>query len=176
MGLEEVPSPGSPVMRLKKRAEFVAAAKGARTERRAFVIQGLRRNAATARCEDAAVRFGFTVTKKTGNAVERNRIKRRLRAAALACAQAARPGCDYVLIARRPALSLAFSDLVAELAGGLARLDRSLTPRPSTPRPSTPRPSGAGRPHSGPPESAPPAGHAAPAAAQASQPPSGTSR
>lgn len=171
MGLEEVPSPGSPVMRLKKRAEFVAAAKGARTERRAFVIQGLRRNAATARCEDAAVRFGFTVTKKTGNAVERNRIKRRLRAAALACAQAARPGCDYVLIARRPALSLAFSDLVAELAGGLARLDRSLTPRPSTPRPS-----GAGRPHSGPPESAPPAGHAAPAAAQASQPPSGTSR
>lgn len=151
MGLDEVPSPGSPVMRLKKRAEFVAAAKGARTERRAFVIQGLRRDAATARCQSGAVRFGFTVTKKTGNAVERSRIKRRLRAAALACAQAGRPGCDYVLIARRPALTLAFSELVAELAGGLARLDRALRPRP-------------------------PLGTAASPAAQDPQPPSGTSR
>lgn len=114
--------------RLKKRAEFVAAAKGARTERRAFVIQGLRRDEAEGALREPDARFGFTVTKKTGNSVERSRIKRRLRAAASACAADARPGCDYVLVARRAAISLPFADLVSELAGGLARLDRALKP------------------------------------------------
>jgi len=116
--------------RLKVRAEFVAAARGARTERRGFVLQGL------ARGDDAPPRFGFTVTRKVGNAVERNRIRRRLRVAA-GLAEGARAGCDYVVVARRPAITLPFAELVADLTGALARLG-PLTPR--RPRPDAGRP------------------------------------
>ncbi|MQT12907.1 ribonuclease P protein component [Segnochrobactrum spirostomi] len=115
--------------RLKKRAEFVAAAKGSRTERRAFVVQARPRGAGTTTDDVEPARFGFTVTKRTvAKAVERNRIRRRLRAAASACAPKARLGCDYVLIGRPEALTIAFADLVGDLAGALERLDRALDP------------------------------------------------
>lgn len=113
--------------RLKKRAEFVAAAKGSRTERRAFVVQARTRGVGANTDDSEPARFGFTVTKRTvAKAVERNRIRRRLRAAASACAPKARPGCDYVLIGRPEALTIAFADLVGDLAGALERLDRAL--------------------------------------------------
>ena len=57
--------------------------------------------------------IGFTVTKKTGNSPERNRIKRRLRAAVRACARGFLPQHDYVLVGRREALSMPFATLVA---------------------------------------------------------------
>lgn len=111
------------MQRLKVRAEFVAVARGRRTERRGFVLQGLARDG-----DDGPPRIGFTVTRKVGNAVERNRMRRRLRAAA-ELATGARPGCDYVIVARRAAIDLPFAELVADLSGALAKLDRALAVR-----------------------------------------------
>ncbi len=95
---------------LRKRSEFLAVAKGGRTPRRAFLLQ-----AAVTRAEGPP-RMGYTVTKKTGNSVERSRIKRRLRAAvAQLDPTLAKSGADYVLIGRRAALNLPFDMLLADL-------------------------------------------------------------
>ncbi|HEY4636336.1 MAG TPA: ribonuclease P protein component [Alphaproteobacteria bacterium] len=68
-------------------------------------------------------RVGFTVTRKVGNAVERNRARRRLRAAAReVLARDALPGHDYVIIGRRETLRRAYPDLLADLAGALRKL------------------------------------------------------
>ncbi|PLX37939.1 MAG: ribonuclease P protein component [Hyphomicrobiales bacterium] len=114
--------------RLKKRAQFLAVAQGARTARRAFVLQAL--------CErpaESPARFGFTVTKRIGNAVERNRIRRRLRAAVDVVHATARTGCDYVLVGRRDALTQPFPTLVGDLASALRKVHdpRSQTPNRS---------------------------------------------
>lgn len=122
--------------RLKKRAEFLAVAKGARSARRGFVLQAL----ADPQSE-AAPRVGFTVTKKTGNAVERNRIRRRLREAIrLDGHRHARPGADYVLVGRRDALGLPFETLVADLASAFRQVHRG--PGPGGPKPGGPKPGG----------------------------------
>ncbi len=69
------------------------------------------------------MRFGFTVTKKIGNAVERNRIRRRLREMVrLAAGGRARAGHDYVLIGRRAALKLPFDRMVQDFDGALRRI------------------------------------------------------
>ena len=67
------------------------------------------------------MRVGFTASKKIGNAVARNRAKRRLRAAAReVLAQAARPGWDYVLVARPEAtIARPFADLLRDIAEAL---------------------------------------------------------
>ena len=59
--------------RLTQRADFLAAASGIKTTAAAFVLQ------ARKRVDEGPARFGFTVSKKVGNAVERNRVRRRLR-------------------------------------------------------------------------------------------------
>ena len=75
------------------------------------------------RHDAAAPRIGFTVTKKTGNSVERNRIRRRLRAAAKNVMSAAgKPGFDYVLVARREALAASFEALIKDLERALKRV------------------------------------------------------
>jgi len=80
--------------RMKRRADFLAAAKGTRASMPPFLVQ------ARDRKDSAASRIGFTVTKKTGSAVERNRIRRRLRAAARTVVPSAGyQGFDYVLVA-----------------------------------------------------------------------------
>lgn len=109
------------IRRLRKRAEFVRAARGKRTGRAAFSLQAIEREADTAG-------LGFTVTKRVGNAPERNRIRRRLRAAAEACAAHFQPRHDYVLIGRREALSLPFDELVTALAGAITRIHASPAP------------------------------------------------
>ena len=91
--------------RLKQRADFLAAASGIKVPAAAFVLQARKRETM-----DGPVRVGFTVSKKVGNAVERNRVRRRLReivrlSGTLRCMQA---GHDYVLIGRRAALDLPF--------------------------------------------------------------------
>lgn len=99
---------------LKKRSEFLAVAKGGRVNRRAFVLQGLKRQ------RDGEPRIGYTVTKKTGNAVVRNRIKRRLRAAVAALSREDIPEfADFVVIGREAALTLPFENLVSDLKSGL---------------------------------------------------------
>lgn len=107
--------PSAKLRRLKRRSEFLRAARGNRAGRSAFGLQVVASDAA-----DPGV--GFTVTKKVGNAPERSRIKRRLRAAAAACTDDFRPGHDYVLLARREALSRPFAKLVDDLSGLIARL------------------------------------------------------
>ncbi len=69
------------------------------------------------------VRVGFTVSRKVGNAVRRNRARRRLRAVvAEVLAEHSRPGCDYVLIGRAGTLDRRYADLVADLCTALARI------------------------------------------------------
>jgi ribonuclease P protein component len=105
--------------RITKRADFLAARDGVRASAGPFVVQA--RNRQDAR----APRVGFTVTKKTGNSVERNRIRRRLRAAVKDSMSAeARAGFDYVLIARREAISAPFPALLDNLKRALKRLHK----------------------------------------------------
>jgi ribonuclease P protein component len=78
-----------------------------------------------------AARTGFTASRKVGGAVERNRAKRRLRAAAASVLPLyAREAHDYVLVARTATLTRPFAalleDLTTALAGGHAVLDRKL--------------------------------------------------
>jgi len=73
--------------------------------------------------DDGPVRFGFTVSKKVGNAVERNRVRRRLREVVrLSAANRTRSGHDYVLVGRRAALKLPFDRIVQDFDGALRRI------------------------------------------------------
>lgn len=78
-------------------------------------------------------RFGFTVTKKLGSAVIRNRIRRRLKAAVEElAAKCARADCDYVLVARSAAETRPYATLLTDLELAFARIDRAIK---STARP-----------------------------------------
>ncbi|MEQ9606284.1 MAG: ribonuclease P protein component [Kiloniellaceae bacterium] len=81
--------------------------------------------------EDAEVRVGFTVTRKVGNAVERNRVKRRLRAAAAEVfPRVGRAGTDYVVIGRAATLKRPFDALRGDLEQAVAKLDNAGKRRP----------------------------------------------
>lgn len=71
-------------------------------------------------------RFGFTVTKKLGGAVVRNRIRRRLKAA-VAEVQAgnARDGYDYVIVARAAALERSYADIMSDVRRAFATIHKS---------------------------------------------------
>ena len=105
--------------RLRHRSDFLRAAAGITAPTAGFVVQ--RRD----RGDGGPPRLGFTVSRKVGGAVERNRVRRRLReivrlsAAAGFCA-----GSDYVVVGRRAALALPFARLASDLTGALRRLDR----------------------------------------------------
>ncbi len=103
--------------RLRQRADFLAAARGTKVPTAAFVLQAIERG------DDGATRVGFTVSKKVGNAVERNRVRRRLREIVRrSAADQLRQGHDYVLIGRRSALSLPFEQMTEDFKRALRRL------------------------------------------------------
>ncbi len=106
------------IPRLKIRAEFVAASKAAWQARPGVVVQAKPR-------DDDAIKVGFTCTKKVGNAVVRNRAKRRLREAAeQMIPQFGLPGHDYVLIARADTVSRDWKALLDDVKAALIRLAR----------------------------------------------------
>ncbi|MGH6800236.1 MAG: ribonuclease P protein component [Methylocella sp.] len=139
--------------RLRRRADFLRVAKGMRFYARGLTLQAAPRSipsetrdlrapsvpntfgAATRTdqtgnppdvlpCPGEAPRFGFTVTKQSGGAVQRNRIRRRLKEALrLLNPLPARPGHDYVILARREALGMSFLALQGELIRALGMID-----------------------------------------------------
>ncbi|USG61760.1 ribonuclease P protein component [Sneathiella marina] len=109
------------VERLKKRADFLRVA----SVRRKWAAPGLVLQAAcdTAEQNTGRVRVGFTVTKKVGNSVIRNRVKRRLRAVAQDVIPGhAIPGWDYVLIGRQMTINRDFRDLQTDLRTALKKV------------------------------------------------------
>lgn len=104
------------IPRLLARAEFLrAASAGKKAAQPGLVLQALA-------APDRPMRVGFTVTKKVGNAVVRNRARRRLRAAADAVLrETPAAGWDLVLIGRAGTLDRPFPLLCADLEAALAR-------------------------------------------------------
>lgn len=102
---------------LTQRRDFQRAARGKRVAMAGFVLQMLERPEPT----DASIRIGYTCSKKVGNAVARNRAKRRLREIARSVLpELAHTGHDYVLIGRKSATAtLPFDTLLDDLEKAL---------------------------------------------------------
>ena len=122
------------IERIKKRADFLAAAKAGSCARGAVVVQARLRGD-----EISLIRAGFTATRRIGNAVVRNRAKRRLREAA----RKLLPdhgvlGCDYVFIARGGTAARDWVRLLDDVKSALISLAANPVPAPAAP-PSPPR-------------------------------------
>ncbi len=103
---------------LSKRADFLAANRGKRAPTPGFVLLVRPRGD-----DDSLVRVGFTVTKKIGNAVVRNRMKRRFRALVRDIFPGyAVPGADHVLIGRSSGIERDYASLTADLKRALSKV------------------------------------------------------
>lgn len=104
---------------LRKRADFLAANRGRKQASKGFILQARNRQDG-----QSAIRVGFTCSKKLGNAVARNRAKRRLREIArLVLNKQGQTGWDYVLIGRREVTATRqFDKMVTDLEAALARI------------------------------------------------------
>ncbi|HJM90457.1 MAG: ribonuclease P protein component [Alphaproteobacteria bacterium] len=112
------------LVRLKRRVDFLRVARaGRRFAAPGLVLQVAEGQASGAgKGMEATVGIGFTASKKVGNAVARNRIKRRLRAAVTeVMPKHAAPHRDYVLIGRKATLRRSYADLLADLLTALRR-------------------------------------------------------
>jgi len=116
-------APSAAIETLKNRPDFLRAASARRQGTPGFLVQARKRTEGEAVTADL-VRVGFTCSKKVGNAVARNRAKRRLRALARAeLPLGARPGWDYVLVGRAEVTATRdFAQMRADLARALAQL------------------------------------------------------
>ena len=115
--------------RLKRRREFLQVARaGRKWAAPGLVLQALDRHvtesAASGNCiEGNEIRVGFTVTRKVGGAVVRNRARRRLRAAVeMVISTHAAPGHDYVVIGRAGTIRRPFPDLIGDLETALRKV------------------------------------------------------
>jgi ribonuclease P protein component len=105
--------------RLRQRRDFLAAAAGVSASTAGFVVQERRRG------DDGPARIGFTVSKKVGGAVARNRVRRQLREIVrLSAATGLRAGSDYVLVGRKAALAVPYGRLAEDFTGALKRLEK----------------------------------------------------
>jgi len=130
-----IPAPAtSPVIeRMRKRPQFLACAQAPSCARGAVVVQARQRDDGS-----AVVHAGFTATRRVGGAVVRNRAKRRLREAVrLLLPDLARPGCDYVFIARGGAPGRPWPRLLDDVKSALIRLAPESDRRPPAPAPSS---------------------------------------
>jgi ribonuclease P protein component len=114
-----------PLARLKSRRDFLRVAE----TRKRFVAPGL---ILQVRVHDAAetaslppIRVGFTVSRKVGNAVTRNRVRRRLKAVAELVATRAKPHRDLVLVGRQESKGRDFAALVSDFEAALVRTGSS---------------------------------------------------
>lgn len=104
------------VQRLRRRKEFLAVRGGEKRRGPLFLLEQ------RARDEEGPARVGFTVTKRVGNAVVRNRIRRRLKEAVRTSAAGDMvAGNDYVIVGREELLSARFQDICAELSRRIRR-------------------------------------------------------
>lgn len=107
---------------LRKRSDFLRLNRGRKHATHGLVLQVMPTPTDVPGAPEGTdvIRLGLTVTKKIGNAVTRNRVRRRLREAARAVLPVAgQPGHDYVLIARQGALGHSFDDLKGDLTRAL---------------------------------------------------------
>ena len=104
-------------LRLKRRAEFLrVASAGRKAPMPGVVLQALPRG------DELPARLGFTVTKKVGNAVIRNRTRRRLKEAArILLARQPLTGVDLVLVGREGTRGSALPELIADIERALAK-------------------------------------------------------
>jgi ribonuclease P protein component len=110
------------LIRLKTRADFLRVAAGrVRAVRPGLILQAVPQPEA----DELGLRVGFTASRRVGNAVARNRAKRRLREAAAAILpQHGKAGTDYVLIARGDTGARPYAELLGDLEGALRQLAR----------------------------------------------------
>lgn len=103
-------------LRLRKRAEFLAVQRGVKHRSAFFLIEMRVRGENERPGVSAPARVGFTVSKRNGNAVKRNRIRRRLREAVREIAKdRLKAGTDYVIVARPDCLTISDQRLKGEL-------------------------------------------------------------
>lgn len=109
--------------RLTRRPEFLRVARGrCKKVMPGVVVQALPRDGT--RADEGEARLGITASRKVGNAVQRNRVRRRLRAAAreiLPVEGAA--GMDYVVIGRKATLDRPYADLLRDLRTAVRKLN-----------------------------------------------------
>ncbi|VAV94910.1 Ribonuclease P protein component [hydrothermal vent metagenome] len=109
------------MQRIRHRKDFLAAARAITIRTSGVVMQARNRG------DDQSARVGFTVTKKIGNAVLRNRYRRRLKEAVrLGLSQMVRPGCDYVFIGRATTGKRSFGALQSDLRFAVDRFNRTI--------------------------------------------------
>jgi len=105
--------------RLRRRKDFLAVAAGASASTPGFVLQERQRD------DGGPARVGFTISKRVGRAVERNRVRRQLREIVrLSAASGLRAGSDYVVVGRRAALSIPFIRLTEDFLRALKHLEK----------------------------------------------------
>jgi ribonuclease P protein component len=119
-----------PIVTLKVRAEFQRVRGGQRASFPTFLLEAKARDVATSKhagrpAPYVGPRFGLTITKKIGGAVQRNRMRRRLKdAIGRLQSDYALPGFDYVIVARGRSLDCPFDVLVADVRAALTTVHR----------------------------------------------------
>ena len=122
----EIGASKNPIEVIRKRADFVAANRGKRYVTPSFVLLAYQRREEHV-VPVHSIRFGITVTKKIGNAVVRNRMKRRFRALLQeVLPEYGLPGVDHIMIGRKADKEQVFADMQTDLQKGLEHLGRKL--------------------------------------------------